>query len=61
MMSYLLTHQEKKPEPTFSQVSEVDVDVLSIHVRNNAELKDTTVGRILMEYLIDKRSKNTEF
>jgi hypothetical protein len=58
--SYAFTPQEKKPEPTFSQTSEVDVDVLSIQVRNDAEFKDTTVpyfdGRST-----DKRSKNTKF
>jgi nitroimidazol reductase NimA-like FMN-containing flavoprotein (pyridoxamine 5'-phosphate oxidase superfamily) len=57
IMSYLFTHQEMKP--TVSGGVEIDPHVTRIG--KDSELRGTTVGRIIIEELTGKISKDTEY
>ncbi len=60
IMSYLFTHQMRSSEPSGSQTNE-EVDPHMVRIGKDTELKGTTVGRIIVEGLTGKHSKDTEY
>lgn len=57
IMSYMFAHQERKPAAS----GEAEVDPHVIRIGKDAELRGTTVGRIIIEELTGKISKDTEY
>jgi nitroimidazol reductase NimA-like FMN-containing flavoprotein (pyridoxamine 5'-phosphate oxidase superfamily) len=59
IMSYLFTHQERGSEVSGSRVGEVDPHL--VRIGKDAELRSTTVGRIILDGMTGKHSKDTEY
>ena len=59
ILGYIFTHQDRRPETV--KKDDTDVDPHVVRIGRDTELKNMTVGRIQIEELTGKISKDTEF